>query len=107
MLRDKKEYNMLKAFKNVAFIGILKTLYHSNQKAIYTLVVYKNILSRSYYTTKSDLISLLKYCHKNDNIVTNVHTRLIIILIKLSIINPISKIFYEHVKEILKAFNHH
>ena len=44
---------------------------------------------------------------KEYNIITNVHTRLIIILIKLSIINPISKIFYEHVKEILKAFNHH
>ena len=44
---------------------------------------------------------------RNDNIVTNIHTRLIIVLIKLSIINPISKIFYEHVKEILKAFNHH
>ena len=37
MLRDKKNYNMLKAFKNVDFIGILKTLYHSNQKDIHWL----------------------------------------------------------------------
>ena len=62
----------------------------------------------SYHTTKSDLFNLLK-CYlktcKNDNIVNNVldiiilHNRLTITLIKLSIINPTSKIFYENVKK--------